>query len=525
MDEWRSAQFNKLSKLISSFKSLDDLMESMRSRNSIKIAPHVNLAAHLIGGESMCWPDVAITSMLIHGAQPLGRQANVGVFQSRAHEASGTIEDSLAYSAGLLNSLNYRKPPAYDQRKAIFEKTLEEQNKGIVSKFYDKFELDELFGSGRWGAITRFAIWQKEKYRMIDNGKQGPNWTYESSETIFTSSAPHAAAAVRTLRELAGTRLRGKFKLNGSSRDMKAAYKQIPMDAMHASLTVIIVYDIRANRWRFVISHALLFGLSGAVLQFNRVPTFIVALARRWLAIITHAFFDDFRIIDFDCERQSAARWFDKLVELLGWTFDKEKAQTSLNVLPMLGNLERYSDIGFSESLIVEAKPERLRDMEDLIDTVLANRECLSGTAASIRGRSLHLSLTRPGKTGRLPIPSIDAIAESREFGWSEGLEADLLFLRRQLAAKHIRKYRLINCITEAPRMWSDASYSIINGKPFMRICCICATTSAARGIVYDTNDAFFQKLCTRKSQIAVGELMGVMVNPLRPILMQQVCV
>jgi hypothetical protein len=293
---------------------------------------------------------------------------------------------------------------------------------------------------------------------------------------------------------------------------MKAAYKQIPMDAMHASLTVIIVYDIRANRWRFVISHALLFGLSGAVLQFNRVPTFIVALARRWLAIMTHAFFDDFRIIDFDCERQSAVRWFDKLVELLGWTFDKEKAQTGLNVLPMLGNLERYSDIGFSESLIVEAKPERLRDMEDLIDTVLANKECLSGTAASIRGRSLHLSLTRPGKTGRLPIPSIDAIAENRNFGWSEGLEADLLFLRQQLASKHIRKYRLTNSIVLAPRLWSDASFSVINGRPFMRICCICATTSAAKGIVYDTDEAFFRKLCTRKSQIAVGELMGVMI-------------
>ena len=100
----------------------------------------------------------------------------------------------------------------------------------------------------------------------------------------------------------------------------------------------------------------------------------------------------------------------------------------------MLGSLERYSDIGYSESLMVESKPERLRDLADKTYTIIVNRACASGCAASLRGRCLHLSLTRPGKTGRLPIPHIDAIAEGKEFGWSEGLLRDLAFLRERLS-------------------------------------------------------------------------------------------
>lgn len=515
MDKWRSARFNELKNLIDRYSSLSEAIDSLRSRNSKRVASHLNLAHHAILGESICWPDVALTATLTFGAKPLGIQPTYGIFQERHHAPSGTMYEVFEFSASLINSLQFRKPPPADQRKAIFDKTVEEQQLGLVSKFYEAAELDGLFGKGRWCAIMRFAISQKGKFRMIDNGKQGANWTYEAQETIFTAAAPQAAAAVSAIRRHACRKLRGKYRLTASSRDMKAAYKQIPIDAMHASLTVIIVYDTIRGRWRFVISHALLFGLSGAVLQFNRVPTFIVALARRWLGIICHAFFDDFRIIDFNSEGNSATRWFDSLVHLLGWKFDLEKNQTGLNVLPMLGNLERYSDIGYSESLMVEAKPERLRDLADEIDTIIVNQTCTSGAAASLRGRYLHLSLTRPGKTGRLPIPHIDAIAEGKEFGWSEGLLHDLSFLREQLDAVHIRKYPLLPSLDIGPRFWSDASFSIdAHGVPHMRICCIIATTSASQGVVYDTDQKFFSKLCKRSSYIGIGELMGVLVHP-----------
>jgi hypothetical protein len=172
--------------------------------------------------------------------------------------------------------------------KPFFEKTPEEQKLGIVSKF--EAEVNTLFGPGRWCAIIRFALWQEDKWRMIDNGKQGANWTYEAPETIFTAAAPQAAAAVSAIRLYADTRLRGKYRLHASSRGMKAAYKQIPMDANHASMTVIIVYDIIKERWRFVISHAC---YSASVAQsFNSIASQLSLLPSQgggWVSYATHS--------------------------------------------------------------------------------------------------------------------------------------------------------------------------------------------------------------------------------------------
>ena len=98
-------------------------------------------------------------------------------------------------------------------RKAIFLKTKEEQANGLVSRFMDREEIDEVFGVGRWASIMRFAVRQNDKYRMIDNGRHGANWTYAAEETIHTTSAAAAAACVRRLRRLADRKLRGKFEL------------------------------------------------------------------------------------------------------------------------------------------------------------------------------------------------------------------------------------------------------------------------------------------------------------------------
>ena len=100
---------------------------------------------------------------------------------------------------------------------------------------------------------------------------------------------PPSRTAARMIRHLAARKLKGKRRLTASSRHMKAAYKQLPRDRKQATLAIIVVYDSTMGRWRFEISKALLFGLSGAVLNFNRVPFFIVAMARRWLGIVCHS--------------------------------------------------------------------------------------------------------------------------------------------------------------------------------------------------------------------------------------------
>ena len=152
-----------------------------------------------------------------------------------------------------------------------------------------------------------------------------------------------------------------------------------------------------------MLSRALLFGLSGSVLLSSRVPNLVVAIARRWLALAAHCFSDVFRIVDFKDSEGSAERYFDKLMVFLGKRFDPEKQQLSLSRFPMLGNMEQVVQLGASVSFKVAAKPERLQAITDDVQGCLKSCMVASGEAASLRGKQLHISATRPGRTGRLP--------------------------------------------------------------------------------------------------------------------------
>ena len=328
----------------------------------------------------------------------------------------------------------------------------------------DRNDVDRIFGPDGWAAIMRFGVLQNGKWLMIDNGKHGANWTFASDETIHTSAAPAVAASLRRLMCLSGKRLRGRWQVSAGSRDMKAAYKQIAIDAQQSAFVVIAVFDVMSHRWRFIISRALLFGLSGSVLLFNRVPNLLVTIARRWLAIATHAFFDDFQIIDFKDSGGSAEFYFDHLMKFLGWRFDDCKKQSCLGRLPMLGNIECFDDLGASEQFRVEAKPERIEAIKLMAQGMLNARCVTSGDASSLRGKLVHVAATRPGRTGRIPIPFISEIADGKANGGSEGLEMDLQFTIDALSETPERFYPLLPTLEVGPRVWSDASFAVIDG-------------------------------------------------------------
>ena len=140
-----------------------------------------------------------------------------------------------------LQSLPSRIPPI-EQAKAVWENTLEDQLEGLLSKWLSTEDLDNMFGPGAWMASIRFAIWQKAKYRMIDDASGEINGTFGSEEQIHTTSAVAAAALTRRFREVLG-RLRKAKRLNGSSRDMKKAYKQIGVTEDQLRFAVIAVFD------------------------------------------------------------------------------------------------------------------------------------------------------------------------------------------------------------------------------------------------------------------------------------------
>ena len=88
--------------------------------------------------------------------------------------------------------------------------------------------------------------------------------------------------------------------------------------------------------------HWLALGLLAAVLQFNRYPAALVAVARRWLAIPIINFFDNFKITEPSFAAGSGGLYFDKLMSELGWLFDVDKDKPFRRVAAFLAGLETY---------------------------------------------------------------------------------------------------------------------------------------------------------------------------------------
>ena len=143
----------------------------------------------------------------------------------------------------------------------------------------------------------------------------------------------------------------------------------------NSRFAVIVIYNIETNKWVFAISWALPFGMSGAVLHFNRVPAFIVALCRRWMAIPVQNFFDDFRIVEPASLEGSGFKWFKKITLLLGWEFDPSKDFGPTEILPMLGNLEDWSKSSM-DVFLVHASPERLKALRLIVNQIIHDKRC-----------------------------------------------------------------------------------------------------------------------------------------------------
>ena len=114
----------------------------------------------------------------------------------------------------------------------------------------------------------------------------------------------------------------------------------------------------------------------------------------------------------------SGFKWFSKITELLGWQFDAKKDNPPDHHLEMLGNIEDWSRAGASECFCVKAKPERIKDMKEMVQEIRMKKVLAKGTAATLRGKLLNLSFTRPHRTGRGNYHQLNAVAEGIVSEW-----------------------------------------------------------------------------------------------------------
>ena len=177
----------------------------------------------------------------------------------RAAEVTAQISESelLFFTA---SRAHFDGPPlstTRDVARAVWDRSCSELLTGVLEEWSTKEQLDERLGVCNWSFIVRFADWLLGSacWRAVDDGTfNGHNGTFSVTERIHTTSSNESMAFWRCCREKLCIPFTEGWQ---PSAGMKDSPKR----------------DIRA------------LGLVWAVLTFNRCPSFISALPRRWLAI------------------------------------------------------------------------------------------------------------------------------------------------------------------------------------------------------------------------------------------------
>ena len=241
VEAWREHQFQSLVAAIQEIAPLARELNDTRSVTSRRCCSHVDPALSLLVAFSMAWPDLAIAELITKGATPMGEQPPIGIYRAKFTPPTLSFSDLFRLNLEFRQQLPSRPPPQAEQAAAIWESSLKDQLDGILSDWMTIDELDQEFGYGLWLATFRFAIWQKLKYRMIDDASKGHNQTFGASETIHTTSAAAAATLARAVVDEAPHR-RARPLLAGSC-DMRKAYKQLGVEPSQLRYMVIAVWD------------------------------------------------------------------------------------------------------------------------------------------------------------------------------------------------------------------------------------------------------------------------------------------
>ena len=183
---------------------------------------------------------------------------------------------------------------------------------------------------------------------------------------------------------------------------------------------------------------------------FNRVPSLITAVARRWLAIPAIHFFDDFKITATENTQKFAWRNFNELVNLLGWVFDPEKDSVMSQEGPFLGFMEDYSLIPSTGAIMFSTKQVFKENLLNMIDKALNSGRLSTGEARSLQGKILHQAEGYDGRIGRGQAFAFTDHIRMGSPSISSQLRNNLRFHRLLCEAAPVRKGRLASQATTA---------------------------------------------------------------------------
>ena len=416
---------------------------------SVLKGKRISLMKHI--AEQIGWPDLAFFDELVEGFKLTGVQPKSGVFES-------DCKPPLMSKGKFLRPALWGKiksEPLQEFSQPLWEITVKEAKekerlKGPLT--YD--EINFLYDHD-WLPVRRFAVFQKDKWRPIDDfSENGVNGSFGSMEKVDLRALDEtvwlSVAIMRALKSGAysfrladGSFLEGKVNdarfTNGSMRplvktlDLKSAYKQLALNDLEARKSVICLKCPDDGQVYGFVCKTLPFGAVASVLHFNRFARFLKAVFLR-CGVVACNYFDDYPIVELSPLSDNTEGTLKAITKLLGITVAEDKDESFSSVTDLLGVTLDLTDQDMGEVRVCN-KLERKKDLTLALDEVIDSRFINPMHIPSLFGRLQFAESQILGLAGGLALKTLRQL-ETRRCSKVD-LDAEQItmfgFLRRRL--------------------------------------------------------------------------------------------
>ena len=352
---------------------------------------------------------------------------------------------------------------ARSEASEVYRKTLQEKDKGLVHGPFSIGRLDEVFGRGKWRAMQRFGVKQRDKIRPCDNARGSlHNKGTSRHEKMDCETPDFPARAAAELRAAAGE---ARLEIQSGTDDLADAYRHVPCAT--PQFTVFAVWSPDLQRTVFFTMPGFNFGLSAAVPQFNRLPEETTLVCRMLLGTIACHFFDDFNLTEPKAVAASGQRALRELHRLIGMPFSEAKAVDVNDWVLFLGVVSDFARFDECGKVRMYVSPERQAKISLMVREALASRQLHAAAAARLAGKlgfTLAWAFGRFGRAAMQPLHRRAAGTETSEYedgDLSPGLRSSLEFFRETIPLLRPLDYDA-DVASEPPTLvWSDGRYDM----------------------------------------------------------------
>ena len=281
------------------------LFEQMTSGcRSLLRGKSISLMRHI--AEEHDWPDKTLFDEMVEGFKLTGVQQRSGIFENDCKPPQYSEDELMARGKFVRPDLwgKIQSESLQEFSKPLWDITLAETKEKGWLKGPLTFEEINFLYAGDWLPVRRFAVFQKDKWRPIDDfSENGVNGSFGSMEKVdlraMDESVWISVAMMRALKS--GTynfRLSDGGELSGSvhsdwlqdgnrsppmlkTLDLKSAYKQLALNESESRKSVICLKCPDDGQVYGFACKTLPFGAVASVLHFNRFARFLRAVFLR----------------------------------------------------------------------------------------------------------------------------------------------------------------------------------------------------------------------------------------------------